>query len=127
MAAGRFSASLAYGLATVTIELPPLATRPEDLPLLAQAFLEDANAQTAKQIGGVTRDALDRLAAYSWPGNIDELADVIRQAHQRATGGEITARDLPSQILWAADAGRIRPVPTSRSCWASFSNGSRRS
>jgi transcriptional regulator with PAS, ATPase and Fis domain len=109
VAAGRFSAGLAYALATVTIELPPLVARLEDLPLLAQAFLEEANAQSTKQIGGVSRDALDRLAAYAWPGNIDELADVIRQAHQRATGGEITARDLASQILWAADAGAHPP------------------
>ena len=74
VAAGRFSASLAYGLATVTIELPPLATRPEDLPLLAQAFLEDANAKPPSKSAGLPatrstgwRPTPGRATSTSWP------------------------------------------------------------
>jgi transcriptional regulator with PAS, ATPase and Fis domain len=101
----RFRPGLACGLATITIELAPLGQRLEDLPLLAQAFLEEANRTAAKQIGGFSGEALDRLAAHSWPGNIDELAEAVRAAHERASSGEIAAKDLPDHIHWAAQAG----------------------
>jgi DNA-binding NtrC family response regulator len=80
----QFSPRLACLLSTVTIELPPLAQRTDDLPLLAQAMLEEQNALGGKQVGGFTSEALDQLAAYSWPGNLDELAAIVRQADRRA-------------------------------------------
>jgi DNA-binding NtrC family response regulator len=100
-----FSRDLACSLSTITIELPPLCERPEDLPLVAQAVMEGANREGGKQVGGIASEALDRLAAYSWPGNIDELVAVVREAHERATGGEIAPADLPQQIHWAAESG----------------------
>ncbi|HEV3136807.1 MAG TPA: helix-turn-helix domain-containing protein [Pirellulales bacterium] len=106
---GKFSRELACALSTITIELPPLAERVEDLPLLAQAFLEQVNAGATKQVGGFSPEALDRLAAYAWPDNVDELADIVRQSHERAQGGEVAARDLPNQIHWAADAASHPP------------------
>ena len=69
--------------------MPPLAQRREDLPLLAQLFLEELNARGGKQVGGFTPEALDRLDAYPWPGNLDELAQVVAEAHERAGGPEI--------------------------------------
>jgi DNA-binding NtrC family response regulator len=106
---GKFSLELACTLSTITIELPPLAERIEDLPLLAQAFLEEVNAGATKQVGGFSPEALDRLASYAWPGNVDELAEMVRQSHERAQGGEVAARDLPNQIQWAADAASYPP------------------
>jgi DNA-binding NtrC family response regulator len=106
---GKFSLELACMLNTITIELPPLAERIEDLPLLAQAFLEEVNAGATKQVGGFSPEALDRLAAYAWPGNVDELAEIVRQSHERAQAGEVAARDLPDQIQWAADAASYPP------------------
>jgi DNA-binding NtrC family response regulator len=100
----RFSRALACAVSTITIELPPLAQRLEDLPLLAQAFLEEENARGGKQVGGFTSEALDQLAGHAWPGNVDELAAIVRQSHERAGGGEVAARDLPDRIHWAADA-----------------------
>jgi DNA-binding NtrC family response regulator len=100
----QFSQELACALSTITIELPPLAQRLEDLPLLAQTFLEEANATSTKQLGGFSLEALDQLAAYPWRGNVDELAVVVRQAHERARAGEVASRDLPNQIHLAADA-----------------------
>ena len=100
--AGQFSAELACLLSTITIELPPLAARLADLPLLAQVFLEEANVSSVGQIGGFSTEALDQLATYNWPGNIDELATVVREAHARARFGEVTVRDLPSHFQWAA-------------------------
>ena len=91
-------------LSTIVIELPSLAQRRDDLPLLAQLFLEDVNASGTRQIGGFTPAALDALDAYPWPGNLDELAAVVTEAHQRARGAEIDVGDLPEKLHWAAQA-----------------------
>jgi transcriptional regulator with PAS, ATPase and Fis domain len=101
---GNFHADLAALLSTITIELPPLARRRDDLPLLAQLFLEEQNAAVSRQIGGFSPSALDRLDAYAWPGNLDELSEVVAEAHQRATGLCIDARDLPERLHLAAQA-----------------------
>jgi DNA-binding NtrC family response regulator len=101
---GLFREDLAAALSTITIFLPPLANRREDLPLLAQALLERCNARHDKQAGGFAPEALDRLFAYSWPGNIDELAEVVNEAYQRAGGAEIGVEDLPDRLRLAAQA-----------------------
>ncbi|MEN6451878.1 MAG: sigma 54-interacting transcriptional regulator [Thermoguttaceae bacterium] len=101
---GKFRDDLASLLSTVTIQLPSLADRREDLPLLAQLFVEDANAAGAKQLAGVSAAALERLDAYAWPGNLDELAQVVAEAHGRAAGPKIEAADLPDRLLLAAQA-----------------------
>lgn len=106
---GKYRADLATGLSTITIELPPLVRRREDLPLLAQAFLEEFNSQDARQLGGFTPEALDALDAYAWPGNVDELARVVAAACQQAAGREIGVDDLPEQIHLAARAAAFPP------------------
>ena len=107
--AGTFRADLAGLLSTITIELPPLADRREDLPGLAQLFLEEANAQGGKQLGGFTPEALDLLDAYAWPGNLNELAEVVAQAHRQADGPHVGPRDLPARIHRAAEASARPP------------------
>jgi DNA-binding NtrC family response regulator len=69
-----------------------------DLPQLAQLLLEDLNALGGKQVAGFEPEALDALAAYSWPGEVDELAETIRHAHDRTENARITADDLPPQL-----------------------------
>ena len=101
---GEFHEGLALGLSTIEIELPPLAARREDIPMLAQLFLEDINASGAKQVGGFSSETLDMLAGYAWPGNVDELAAVVAEAHQNADGAQILARHLPNQIHLATEA-----------------------
>ncbi len=114
VAEGKFREDLAELLGTIVIELPPLARRRADLPLLAQMFVEEQNARGEKQIGGLTTEALDLLDGYDWPGNLDELALVIAEAHETAEAASITAADLPKTIHLAADAaGRARqPLET---------------
>jgi DNA-binding NtrC family response regulator len=108
---GGFRADLAMRLSTLVIELPPLADRRDDIPLLAQMFLEDLNAQGGKQLSGFKAEALDRLSLYDWPGQVDELAATVRQAFSQAEGFEITPSDLPKQLRLAAEAARHpRPV-----------------
>ncbi len=109
---GKFRSDLACALSTLVIELPPLARRVADVPLLAQFFLEEANADGGKQCSGFTSEALDRLAAYAWPGNVDELAEVVRQAHAKAAAPQVQAGDLPAVVHHAAAAqARPRKVP----------------
>lgn len=101
---GKFRPDLAAALSTVVIALPPLVERRDDLPLLAQLFLEDLNAEGHRQIGGFTPAALDLLDGYAWPGNLDELAQVVAEAHQRAASPEIDVADLPERIRIADHA-----------------------
>jgi transcriptional regulator with AAA-type ATPase domain len=109
VAAGILRPDLAAWLSTLSVELPALRERIEDLPHLAQAFLEEINASAGRQLAGFTPEALDALAAYAWPGNLDELAEVVEQAHERAAGSAIGPRDLPRQIHLAADASQRPP------------------
>jgi DNA-binding NtrC family response regulator len=101
---GKFRADLASHLATIVIHLPPLKERIEDLPQLAQIFLEDCNRRGAKQVAAFTPESLDRLDAYPWPGNLDELAAIVATAHQNAAETEIKPEELPEQIRLAAQA-----------------------
>jgi DNA-binding NtrC family response regulator len=104
--AGReeFRPDLACALSTLVIELPDLCRRREDIPLLAQLFVEQENAAGKRQIGGFVSESLDELTAYPWPGNLDELAAAVREAHARAEGPFIQPEDLPQRIRLAADA-----------------------
>jgi len=106
---GDFHADLAGRLTTLVIEIPALAQRPEDLPLLAQRMVEETNVGGRRQLGGFTSEALDRLAEYAWPGNAAELADVVAASCAKAEGPLIGANDLPRRLRLAADAARHAP------------------
>jgi transcriptional regulator with PAS, ATPase and Fis domain len=95
----------------LTIEMPPLASRPDDLPLLAQQLLNEFNLETKKQIHGCSLAALELLAAYRWPGEVAELAAVLRAAHHTASGQEIQPADLPSWLRQAESALRSPRTP----------------
>ncbi len=101
---GTYRDDLAAGLSTLIIELPPLSVRRGDIPLLAQLFCERANTQGLRQAGGFTPEALDRLDAYAWPANVDELAQVVAEAHAASEGPLIDVDDLPERLHLAADA-----------------------
>ena len=77
--AGRFREDLFYRLNVVPIEVPPLKKRPDDIPLLAQHFMERAATATGRPHREVNADALAVLQAYSWPGNVRELRNVIER------------------------------------------------
>jgi DNA-binding NtrC family response regulator len=94
-------------ISTITIDLPSLAGRLEDLPLVAHCFLESCNRGNVKQVGSVRSDALDILALYGWPGELEELRKVIAAAHAAATSFEITPADLPAVIHHAAKTAAL--------------------
>ena len=110
--AGTFRPSLAYALSTLEIHLPPLSERKQDIPLLAQTFVEEHNVETAEasidsQRAGFEPAALDLLCEHTWDENVDQLRDVIHSACEAAVGSQITCDDLPEEIPTAAK------VPTS--------------
>ncbi len=101
---GQYRADLAAALSTLVIQLPPLAERRQDIPLLAQLFLEEINAHSPRQRSGFTSEALDCLAAYPWPGNVDELILMVSESHARADGPEVDVTALPERIHLATSA-----------------------
>lgn len=94
--AGRFREDLFYRLNVVSIDLPPLRERREDIPLLIEHFLQ--NRQLGKAACTVQKDALDMLINYYWPGNVRELANVLERAQILAENYEITTDDLPEML-----------------------------
>jgi DNA-binding NtrC family response regulator len=110
----RLDPRLRDTVSTITIRVPPLAERLEDLPLLAQTFVEACNRGNPKQIGGVRAEALDLLALYRWPGELDELGEVIAAAHAACAGHEIGVGDLPAVVHHAARAAALPRRATER-------------
>ncbi|MCE9606798.1 MAG: PAS domain-containing protein [Planctomycetia bacterium] len=105
----NFRADLAAYLSTLTIEIQPLASRPEDIGLLAQSFLEELNLEEHRQLAGFTPEALDRLLRHPWPGEARELCDLVAQACAAAEGPLVGVDDLPRRLALAADAARFAP------------------
>jgi len=107
---------LYYRLTSIPIELPPLRERTEDFQSLTQHFLERTNLDADVQIGGLTGDTVTQLAQYLWPGNLNELAHVIRDARQAAASRQATlvgVEDLPFRFRTGLDAQRTGPPPPS--------------
>jgi two-component system response regulator HydG len=76
---GKFREDLFYRLNVVGLEIPPLRKRPEDIPLLAQHFLEAFSKKNQKKIKGFTPSAMDQMIRYNWPGNVRELMNAIER------------------------------------------------
>ncbi len=91
----KFREDLFYRLNVVSLTLPPLRERREDIPLLTQYFLEKFNKEFQKSCRGVSPEVMDKFLTYPWPGNIRELENVIERALILAQGEEITLSDLP--------------------------------
>jgi len=112
---GRFREDLFYRLRVVEIALPPLRERPEDVPLLAQHFLEVANARMGREIKGFTQAAMERLMAHPWAGNVRELENEIERAVALAGDRDTLSVDMFSeQLRGSAPApGAAAPAPAS--------------
>jgi transcriptional regulator with PAS, ATPase and Fis domain len=91
---GRFREDLFYRLCVVPIVLPPLRQRREDIPLLADYFLQQQNRRRGDKIRGFTQEALEALVEHDWPGNVRELWNAIERAVILAQGDMITPTDL---------------------------------
>ncbi|MFQ6115502.1 MAG: sigma-54-dependent transcriptional regulator [bacterium] len=94
---------LYYRLNVISIQLPPLRDRQEDIPLLCQHFIEKYSKLTPKKIDGISVEALKCLEEYSWPGNVRELENVIERAITLAKEEWIKPEDLPDNIVCAQE------------------------
>ena len=94
--AGRFRQDLFYRLSVFPIEAPPLRKRMEDIPLLADHFLETSSRRVGRPKPPLTLAAVQQLQQYDWPGNVRELQHVIERAIIVSTGGRLNI-DLPTR------------------------------
>jgi two-component system, NtrC family, response regulator AtoC len=100
-ASGAFREDLFYRLNVIQIVLPPLRERMEDVPELAQHFLQRANDRIGRTIRRIHPDTLKLLASYDWPGNVRELENSVEHAAVLCDGEEILPRDLPGRFAEA--------------------------
>jgi two-component system, NtrC family, response regulator HydG len=91
---GRLREDLFYRISTITVHLPPLRDRRDDIVPLASSFLKRFAAQANRDIRGFKPDAIDRLTAFDWPGNIRQLQNEIQRAVLLCEGGEVAGADL---------------------------------
>jgi two-component system response regulator GlrR len=111
--AGNFREDLYYRLNVVSLDLPTLAQRREDIPLLADHFLRQFSQQIGKKVSGFSPEAMETLLGASWPGNIRQLCNVVEQAVALSTTSVISTdlvnhalRETPEEIPPFAEARR---------------------
>jgi DNA-binding NtrC family response regulator len=114
--AGRFREDLFYRLHVVTLHLPPLRERQEDIPLLTNYFLRKYSEANQKLITHITPEALQVLCAYDWPGNVRELEHIIERAVTLTMNNCLIPEDLPPKLRQQTTA----PSPESSQPWLSL-------
>jgi DNA-binding NtrC family response regulator len=112
---GRFREDLFYRLNVITIELPPLRQRREDIPLLVQFFLKKYAEENDRPVRRITPEALRPLMSYSWAGNVRELENVIERAVVLSSGTDITIDLLPDNLLGRGSSLTLHDPPTDAS------------
>jgi two-component system nitrogen regulation response regulator NtrX len=98
VASEKFRADLYYRLRVVEMILPPLRERIEDIPLLAEYFLETYAGKYQLNCGQISADAMKRLVTYDWPGNVRELRNAIERSAVLCDGKSLRADDLPIEV-----------------------------
>jgi DNA-binding NtrC family response regulator len=108
VAAGRFRQDLLFRLNTIEIRVPALRERREDIPRLAQHFLEIYARRYRKSLGGFESTALDALLAHPWPGNVRELDHAVERAVLMAAGDHIRPADFA--LRRGGEGGRLEDL-----------------
>jgi DNA-binding NtrC family response regulator len=113
-----FREDLFFRLDVVTITLPPLRERLDDVPLLCDHFLRMFNEKNGKQVKGFTSDVMSMFTSYRWPGNVRELRNTIEKMVVLGHGPKLTSRDVPKNIREESRAGEaggsVEPVGAAR-------------
>ncbi len=107
---GLFREDLFFRINTVTIHLPPLRERREDIPILATSFLEEFGRERQRPIDGFSDGVLEAFDAYHWAGNVRELRNVVERAALFCKKSKITPEDLPASLRTAGPAPRHAPA-----------------
>jgi DNA-binding NtrC family response regulator len=107
LAKGNFREELYYRLKVITIELPALRNRKNDIPELSQFFMNKYSREFGKRIKGIDSAAVSALTEYNWPGNIRQLESVIERAVIMCDTETITLRDIKSELRYAESAGEF--------------------
>ena len=110
VAEGKFRDDLFYRLSVVTVNLPPLRERRDDVPLLVTAFNRQYSEENNTPVRDITQEAINLLMAYDWPGNVRELRNAVEQMVVLARGERLTVRDIPAAIRSGADLTKISVV-----------------
>jgi DNA-binding NtrC family response regulator len=105
----KFREDLYYRLNVVSINIPPLRKRKTDIPALVQYYLEKYNNENNKAVQGVSREVMDHLMKYHFPGNVRELENMIERAVIMCRGEVITLNDLPGQIMQTSEYQVLDP------------------
>ena len=95
---GTFRQDLYYRLAVITVEVPPLSERKDDIPLLSQHFLEKFSTAQGKQVEKISHDVMDILMSYAFPGNVRELENIIERAVTLTSGDTVETSQLPADL-----------------------------
>lgn len=111
IAEGKFRADLYYRLNVINLNMIPLRQRREDIPVLAEAFVQKYARENGVHINGITPDALRALIAYSWPGNVRELRNTIERGVVVSDSGSIELRNLPADITHLSDGETVPAAP----------------
>ena len=98
MRTGRFRSDLFYRLNVIAIHLPPLRSRKDDIPVLAEAFLKRIAGERQAEKKTLGTEALEAIMAYDWPGNVRELENALERAATLTKSGEIGAASLPARV-----------------------------
>jgi two-component system response regulator AtoC len=108
VAEGRFREDLFYRLNVMRLEVPPLRERPRDIPLLVDHFLAHFRKTLGRAVRTLSDDALERLLAYRWHGNVRDIENVIERAIILADGDTVTLRELPQNVVSPEDPAQGR-------------------
>src|SRR5690606_38508509 len=111
---GDFRRDLYYRLNVLRIELPPLRDRPEDIPLLVDAFIRQATREHDLEPVRLSPDALAILMQYDWPGNVRELRSLVESVVVLAPGRVIRPEDIPPEVRMGSSPRVTLPVAVSR-------------
>jgi len=101
---GEFRSDLYYRLNVISIKVPPLRERKEDIPILMQYFLQRYNKKFAKDIQGFEKKVLECFENYNWPGNVRELENFVERGIALEKGQVISAASLPAEVIYNLDA-----------------------
>jgi len=114
VAEGRFREDLFYRLDVISLRVPPLRERREDIPILARHFLARFAEKNRKDLKGFTPQAMDRLLRYGWPGNVRELMNAVERSVVLSISGYVEADDLPRTLRTGKETAKEpteAPVP----------------